>query len=652
MLLRQKEIKICIQVQILLTSHKFVLILATSNTMIMKKIYLLTGAIIASTSLFAQRLANTPMVAAAKSTNSVSLKGNKIVPMKAEGDLVWSNNFGTATDWVHVSGPNQTPGSVGQWQILNAVPATLVAQGFNSTIQSASGPSFGFIDSDGAGAGKVQDAYLEYTGTIDLSALAPGTPLYLEFTEYYRHYQEENFIEVSVDGGTTWTTYQVNPVSEVPVNTNSLVPEFQIVNITSANAAGSATVKVRFHYVGTYDWFWGVDDIKITEAYQNDGKMVRSIMTSDPANSQGCDYYMIPDNQLAEFPGHEFITIAENMGAATQTNFRVRATEPVSSYNELSAAGVTYGNSLATGVADTFKITTAFNPAASATPYNVTISVDLGLTDANNANDTTSFRGIKVGGTEFARDNNVLSGGITSFGGTGNEIIGWFNYMNIFATYSVGSVKTYIPQTQAAGFTTDDVYASIEQYNGTTFDEVFVTPTYSVTSADFGKWLSLSSDVTDLEPGLYRVVFHRSENGANTLRIGMAQACPEGTVGGIKQSDLTTIGLADPNALMIRLSPISYLGTNEIDADPFGLNVYPNPANDQANVTFSLVNDAAVVVTVTDLAGKVVYTSNEGNNAAGTHSLTINTSSFSNGVYMVNFSANNEVSTQKLVIRK
>jgi hypothetical protein len=482
--------------------------------------------------------------------------------------------------------------------------------------------------------------------------MAAGTPLYLQFTEYYRHYMEQNFIEVSIDGGTTWVTYEVNPVSEVPVNTNSLVPEYQIVNITSANAAGSATVKVRFHYVGTYDWFWAVDDIQISEAYQNDGKMVRSFMGTDPTASQGCDYYLIPDNQLTAFPGQLFTTIAENMGAATQTNFKVRATEATTGYSELSGAGVTYGASLATSMQDTFRITVPFNPVANATPYNVIVSTELGVTDLNAGNDTTSFRGIKVGGTDFGRDNGVLNTGITGFSGTGNEIIGWFNYMNIFADYSVGSVKTYLTATQSTSFTTDVVYASIESYDGTNWSEVFVTPEYTVTSADFGTWLSLSSDVTTLVPGLYRVIFHRTDNGTNTLRIGAAQPCPDGTVGGIKATDLSTIGLADPNALMIRLSPVSSVGTAEIDADQFGLNIFPNPANDEVNVSYSLTNDASVVVTVTDLAGKVVYTSAAANNVAGAHAMKINTTNFNSGVYMVNFSANNEVSTQKMVVRK
>jgi hypothetical protein len=162
----------------------------------------------------------------------------------------------------------------------------------------------------------------------------------------------------------------------------------------------------------------------------------------------------------------------------------------------------------------------------------------------------------------------------------------------------------------------------------------------------------LSSDVAVLVPGLYRVIFYRTDNTTNTLRIGSAQSCPDGTVGGIKATDLTTIGLADPNALMIRLSPISSVGVSDIDTDQFGLSVYPNPANDEVNVAFSLSNEALVSVTVTDLAGKVIYSSKGENNVAGAHSIKINSSNFSDGVYMVNFKANNEVSTQKIVIRK
>ncbi len=203
--------KTLLKCAILFWNHIFLLILVHQKTMIMKKIYLLAGVLVGTSSLFAQRLGNIPMVSASKNTYAVANKAQAVHQQKAEGDIVWSNDFGTSADWLHVSGVNQTAGALGKWQIVNAISSSLTAQGFNSTIQSVSGPSFALIDSDAAGSAAVQDAYLEYTGTINLSTLASGTPLYLEFTEYYRHYQEQNFIEVSIDGGTTWVTYEVNP---------------------------------------------------------------------------------------------------------------------------------------------------------------------------------------------------------------------------------------------------------------------------------------------------------------------------------------------------------------------------------------------------------------------------------------------------------
>jgi copper chaperone CopZ len=54
---------------------------------------------------------------------------------------------------------------------------------------------------------------------------------------------------------------------------------------------------------------------------------------------------------------------------------------------------------------------------------------------------------------------------------------------------------------------------------------------------------------------------------------------------------------------------------------------------------------------VTDLSGKVVYTTDLGT-VNGTQDVQVNTSSFTSGVYMVNVSVDGAVTTQKLVVRK
>jgi hypothetical protein len=313
-----------------------------------------------------------------------------------------------------------------------------------------------------------------------------------------------------------------------------------------------------------------------------------------------------------------------------------------------------FGNTLTPGAVDTFKITTAFNPPASATPYNVLVSTDLGTSDSNMANDTTSFRGLVVGGDDFGRDNGIITSTLTRFGGTGNEIIGWFNYMNVFADYEVGSVKTYIPSSQPSGFTSDIVRAAVESFDGENFTEVFSSADFTITPAHFGSWLQLSGSLGPvvLTPGLYRVIFYRTEAADATLRLAMAQPSPENTVGGIKSSDLTTIGLADPNAIMIRLSPDSDLSVEENENNFFSVSMYPNPATDKVNVSYVLDRTSDVTVTITDLAGKAVSTTSQSSVSAGANAIALNTADLSNGVYVVSLTANNQTSTHKLVIKK
>jgi hypothetical protein len=620
----------------------------------MKKVYLLGSVLLSGLALNAQNIANSPLVAAAKNTQTVAKKANHAPVAKAEGDVLWSHDFTVDTDWTFTGGAGHTDGD---WAVLNAVPQSLVDQsiagyGFPTAMNSVSGGNFAFINSDAAGNAGTQDAYFEFNGTIDLSATAPGTALYCEFTNIYRHYYETYSIEVSMDGGANWVEFIANPPEEVAVNTNSTDPEEELINITSANLAGSANVKLRLHYVGAWDWFWGVDDIKITEAYANDGKMISTTMSTDPATSMGNDYYIVPTSQT-DFPGHIFRTVANNNGYATQTEFRAHAVS--TGYDELSGPGEVYPAGLPMGETDTFNITNPFNPTAGT--YDVTVSTDLGSNvDSYSVNDAVTFENLVVGGEEFGRDNGVYSSSLSGFSGTGNEILGWYNYMEIFNTYSLGSIKTFLPSAQSSTFVTDYVHASVEVTTdgGASWIEVAVTEGYDVTSSDFDAWLSLNIDggAMDLEPGMYRVIFHRLENGDNTLRLAMAQASPEGTVGGVK-SDGTgdAISLSDPNAIMMRLSTFTDFSVSSADLVN-NLSVYPNPAVNEAKVSFTLANAANVTINVTDLTGKVVYTNEMGSVNAGSQKVAINTAALNNGVYMVNFIANGDVATQKLVVRK
>ncbi|MES2588457.1 MAG: T9SS type A sorting domain-containing protein [Bacteroidota bacterium] len=96
---------------------------------------------------------------------------------------------------------------------------------------------------------------------------------------------------------------------------------------------------------------------------------------------------------------------------------------------------------------------------------------------------------------------------------------------------------------------------------------------------------------------------------------------------------------------------ISNAGINE-NAAFSSFSVYPNPAAENVAIDYALKNESKVNVSISDLSGKVVYTSNLGSKTAGSHNLSVNTTSFANGIYVVNFTTTNGIITEKLVIRK
>jgi len=102
---------------------------------------------------------------------------------------------------------------------------------------------------------------------------------------------------------------------------------------------------------------------------------------------------------------------------------------------------------------------------------------------------------------------------------------------------------------------------------------------------------------------------------------------------------------------MVRMNFNPVLGLDEETAQ-FAVNVFPNPAVNEAKVSFELANASDVTITVTDLAGKVVYTNALANSAAGKHSVQINTEAFAGGVYTVNFNTNSAIVSKKLIVKK
>ncbi len=610
----------------------------------MKKIYL-SLALIASLSAVAQKMpAKKEGFSPERTFVSKAKKTNQDI-LKAEGDTLWMNGFETSGEWIQTLGTGQSTntGSNPGWEILTAIPAGITAQqaGYQwpATFSGATG-NFAFINSDGAGANGTQDAYFETAANIDLSA-AGSAALYLTFSEYYRNYLETTSVEVSIDGGTTWTIFEVNPETEVPVNTNSINGEVEVLNITPAIGAGTWTnqVKVRFHYVGAYDWFWGVDDVKIVEAWDNDVKINNWYAATDVVTTQGLDYYTI-DNSQTSFPGLTFGALVNNNGAQTQASVSLKATA-TGGYDQTGTS-----ISLNSGATDSVAVTSPYMPTGVGVKT-ITLTTVLAGTDSAPANNTVNL-GMELTTQEFSRDNGVSTGSISNTTtNTGNPLkIG--NIMDVFNDWiTTGAVVRL--NTQAAGAAGAEYWAEVYKFDGTDYVYTAETErkTIAGTAATWSKLKWIDGELVDgklnLTAGDDILLVACHNGGQSEVRFGLAQNTYEGTVLGYL-GDGSAFQLTSPNAIMVRLTDDATLNTNEL-AEVSNFTVSPNPASDVINVKLNNVTSA--VITISDLAGKVVNTTS----TVGV-STSVSTAGLNSGVYFVNVTIGNTTSTQKVVIKK
>lgn len=81
-----------------------------------------------------------------------------------------------------------------------------------------------------------------------------------------------------------------------------------------------------------------------------------------------------------------------------------------------------------------------------------------------------------------------------------------------------------------------------------------------------------------------------------------------------------------------------------------GLKIYPNPATESVNISFAAENAESGVISVMNLMGQTVYTSNVEVNE-GYNFITIPVKQLTSGVYMVSMRTNTGITTQKLIVK-
>lgn len=92
-------------------------------------------------------------------------------------------------------------------------------------------------------------------------------------------------------------------------------------------------------------------------------------------------------------------------------------------------------------------------------------------------------------------------------------------------------------------------------------------------------------------------------------------------------------------------------GIGEIVIEASSVNCYPNPASDAATLTFTLTGNSPVSVAVFDALGnRVDQLKDNAQLSPGTHTQTINTAAYANGIYFVSVTCGETVITRRISV--
>jgi hypothetical protein len=542
----------------------------------------------------------------------------------------WTNDFSTLSDWtISNAGASGSPAhTLGDWVIttdVNAIPITALKPAGHAT--AANG--YALINSDAAGNGQTQNAKIVTANTIDCSGKANVSII---FDQSARHFQELYFVTVSGDGGATWTDFQVN--TSMAVNSNTANPAIAQVNISSV-AANNANVKIGFKYIGAWDFFWAVDDVKLVETDNYDLSANGYYWGVEGTWGARLPYYQTP---IAQINPIHFAGLVENKGAMSQSDVTFTAGIASAAYTGTNPQGALTPNQI-----DTFDIALTFTPAASVASFTVTGGTTSGATDANATDNIAPALAFATTQTTYARDAQVVQAGSYNQG-QGYEM---GNIFDITTDQTLTGVDVFVASTSTANC---EIYGLLYLIDaGGNFVYGGATALHTVPASELGTMITLplTSSFPLLANNSYLLVVGSYGDGGNTddFVVGTSGVSEAQTTYYLDGNENNGTWYYSTSTPMVRMNFNASLSVIE-NAANVNVNVFPNPVVGEATIE---VNGAtASTITVLDLAGKVVYTTNA---AEGTSKVSFSTVNFSAGVYTVNVATNAGTVTKKMVVK-
>ncbi len=621
----------------------------------MKKVYLLvSGFLLAAGAVNAQVTTTLNQKAASNYATSFENKETRpgVVTDRAPGDVVWMNEFEDGTEWIS-EGPSIDADH--GWSISGSTENWFFPAGDMGT----TGDFAKFVNGDPNVPDHVEDGpwTLTFDGTIDLS----GVPApHLEFEQYGARFITLQAVEVSTDGGTTWTQVGNNDdLDPLTLGGGSQYdqPETRRFNITTAVAGDPSNVSIRLFWDGALngpalnyvEYAWFVDNIRIVEGFAFDSDIQSAFFKTDAAGAffaRGLTYYQVPTEFTREI---QFSAETINQGGSTFTGLALEVEV------EQGGSSVYTGSSDATdvfaGAADSATTTTNFTPSAIGT-YDITWVFEGDDPDGFSDNDVIEAS-FDVTEFTYGRDNGVQTGGISNFATNGGLPFVIGNGQEIPVDAVIGAIDVEL--TATATNEGQLMYAALYLWDEGAGDFIYIdqTPDYMVTAGDLGSTVKLFfDDAIEVNAGQLVIIAagHYGDAGGD-LNFASAQPVEAGVWG--YDAAGARFGLANPNAVMVRadIRDFASLEDEVISNFKIGQN-QPNPFGDNTVINYELNEAANVSVEFVDISGKVVRSINNGTQSAGAYTINVDGTDFAEGVYFYTFTIGADKVTKRMVVNK
>jgi len=609
----------------------------------MKKIYFGALTLALCSASFAQNVQNV-QVPLSKADNSTQ----KVKPTQLSNSnddrafVIWSDDFSSAATWTLTN--ISTPAL--DWSI-ETDPAVIPVTALSPFASATASNGYLFINSDGVpgnadGDGTPIEVSAKSNTTIDCS----GEPsVKLRFSHNYRWWQDSREVRVSGDGGANWTTYAITDNAGYDLGyssglQNSENPQQESIDI-SAVAGNSNNVMIEFYYNDNdfWGWYWAVDDVEVIRTPDNDLRVDASDFGSVGPTSY-LPYYMIPMSQIAPITFSARVT---NIGLVDQTNTQLNV-DVNTGANMLSSTAYTS----VSNAQDSIYTSTTFTPTALGT-YTFDISISTDLVDEDPTNNMIGSDAVEVTTYTYGRDDGTVVGSIPNVTSNTGLAFQVGNNMNIFADGLIGALDIRLSDDAANEGKT--MYGAIYKLNaaGDAYDWVAQTDDYTIANGDVDNFVRLvfNSPINVLANDEILIV---AGHYGDEVAFSYAQPAPDGTTLGFVE-DGSLFNLTGAGAIMVRADMRDFT-TVEENTISTGIVAYPNPANENVNIVYSVSQTSNVSINVTSITGDVVFNKNVGTVEAGEYNENIDVTKLANGVYFYTLTVNGNQMTKKLVVSK